>query len=83
MLFTPWILQQIHTLWFFILSIIAFLIVNGVLTYLPIVEYNPQAIWGIRIVSIPLEDLFYNIGMLGLFLVSYEIVGRYLHRRAQ
>ena len=81
-LFTPWILQEIHTLWFFILSIIAFLIVNGVLTYLPIVEYNPRAIWGIRIVSIPLEDLFYNIGMLGLFLVSYELVGRYLHRSA-
>jgi lycopene cyclase domain-containing protein len=78
---TPWIFGQIHTLWYFFLSIVAFLLVNGVLTYLPIVTYNPEAIWGVRIVSIPLEDLFYNIGMLGLFLVSYEACGRYLMRR--
>lgn len=77
LLLVPWIFQEIHTLWFFLLSIVAFLLVNGMLTYLPIVTYHPDAIWGIRIVSIPLEDLFYNIAMLGLYLVSYETIGRH------
>ncbi|NCC12636.1 MAG: lycopene cyclase domain-containing protein [Spirochaetia bacterium] len=78
LLFTPHIFHEIHTLWFFLLSTIAFLLVNGVLTYLPIVTYNPAAVWGFRIVSIPLEDLFYNIGMLGCYLMVYDLYGRHL-----
>jgi lycopene cyclase domain-containing protein len=74
----PNLFQEIHTLWFFLLSTIAFLLVNGILTGMPIVLYNSEAIWNIRIGSIPLEDLFYNIGMLGFYLVSYEKAGHIL-----
>ena len=77
----PGLLGDSHNLWFFLLSIIAFLVVNGILTGLPIVLYTPEAIWGVRIASIPLEDLFYNISMLGLYLLSYETVGNLLHRK--
>ena len=73
----PDLLHQSHTFWFFFLSTIAFFLVNGVLTGMPIVLYNPQAIWGIRIITIPLEDLLYNFGMLGFYLISYETVGRW------
>ncbi|NCC13121.1 MAG: lycopene cyclase domain-containing protein [Spirochaetia bacterium] len=77
----PQLLLQTSTLWYMLLSAIAFLLVNGLLTGIPIVLYNPEAIWGIRIITIPLEDLFYNIGMLGFFLLSYELVGMRLQRK--
>lgn len=77
----PLLLGEIHVLWFFLLSIVAFLVVNGILTGIPIVQYNPEAIWNIRIITIPLEDLFYNISMLGFYLLSYEWAGSILRRR--
>ena len=77
----PRLLGEIHVLWFFLLSIVAFLLVNGILTGLPIVRYNPRQIWNIRIITIPLEDLFYNISMLGFYLVGYETAGTILRRR--
>lgn len=49
-------------------SIIPFLIVNGILTGMftpsPIVWYNESHIIGWRIVTIPIEDLFYCFSML-------------------
>lgn len=67
----PHLFKEIHTLYFFLLSVVAFLLVNSILTGLPIVLYNSEAIWGVRIFSIPLEDLFYNTSMLGFYLTSY------------
>lgn len=51
---------------------IPFLIVNSVLTALPVVEYHPRAIFGVRIFSIPLEDFFYNYSMLSFYLLFYR-----------
>jgi lycopene cyclase domain-containing protein len=48
-----------------------FAVVNGIYTSLPTIRYSPQAILGIRIGSIPLEDFFYNLAYLGLTLVVY------------
>ena len=76
LVFKPKLFTEIHTLWFFLLSTVAFLLVNGILTGMPIVLYNPEAMWGIRIITIPLEDLLYNIGMLGFYLLSYVTIGR-------
>lgn len=76
LIFKPMLFHESHTLWFFMLSTVAFLLVNGILTGVPIVLYNPDAIWNIRIITIPLEDLLYNIGMLGFYLLSYETIGR-------
>lgn len=52
----------------YLVALIPFLIVNGILTGAvtdePIVWYNENHIIGFRIYTIPLEDLFYNYAML-------------------
>jgi len=52
----------------FLITMVPFLIVNGVLTGAitpePIVWYNEDHIMGPRIVTIPVEDIFYNFFML-------------------
>lgn len=50
---------------------IPFVIVNYFLTSLPVVTYSPDAIWGIRITTIPLEDFFYSFSMLSFYLYIY------------
>ncbi len=48
--------------------LIPFFIINGILTGTGIeqavFDYNPEAILGIRILSIPIEDMFYNFSLL-------------------
>lgn len=69
--FYPNILKS-RLYWFYIiLSFVAFLIFNYILTSTIIVFYNPEAIWGIRITTIPLEDFFYNFSMLSFYLMFY------------
>ncbi|HDT13663.1 MAG TPA: lycopene cyclase domain-containing protein [Candidatus Aminicenantes bacterium] len=61
--------------WLYILiSYAPFLLFNHLLTAPPIVSYNPAAIWGFRILSIPLEDFFYSFSMLSFFLMAYLAV---------
>lgn len=48
------------------ISYLAFALVNGVLTAVPVVSYGPEANWGLRIGSIPLEDFFYSLALLSL-----------------
>lgn len=61
-----------------IIILIPFLIVNGILTGSGIDEevvwYNENAIVGIRILSIPFEDVFYCIFMLLAVLLPYEFL---------
>lgn len=52
---------------------IPFLLVNSVLTALPVVEYNPKAIFGLRVFTIPIEDFFYNYAMLSFYLLFYRL----------
>lgn len=54
-----------------LISYIPFLIVNYILTSLPIVTYNASAIWGKRFITIPLEDFFYSFSMISLWLFVY------------
>jgi lycopene cyclase domain-containing protein len=60
----------------FLVAIIPFLIVNGILTGAvtenPIVFYSENHIMGPRIYTIPLEDLFYNYAMLLPIVGIYE-----------
>ena len=67
--------------WFYILlSFVAFIIFNYLLTSIPIVLYNPTAIWGGtvdqiwigRFITIPFEDFFYNFSMLSFYLIVYR-----------
>jgi lycopene cyclase domain-containing protein len=60
----------------FIVAIIPFLIVNGILTGsftdAPVVWYNENHIIGMRIFTIPFEDLFYNYAMLLPLIAIFE-----------
>jgi len=67
----PKILANRNYWLYIILSFIPFMIFNYFLTSLIIVHYNPIAIWGIRITTIPLEDFFYNFSMLSFYLMVY------------
>ena len=57
---------------------VPFLIINTVLTALPVVEYNSKAIWGLRVGTIPLEDFFYNYAMLSFYLLVYRIGKKFI-----
>lgn len=58
-------LPRFYLTW--LVCIIPFLIVNGLLTSIPIITYNNLHILNIRIYTIPIEDLFY--GMLNILIV--------------
>jgi len=66
------IMSSRHWLWLGI-CYIPFLLINGVLTALPVVEYNPEAILGPRVGTIPVEDFFYNFSMLSLYGLFYVL----------
>ncbi len=56
--------------WFIML--IPFLIVNGLLTAIPVVLYNDTQNLGIRIYRIPFEDIFYGMLLILSTIVIYE-----------
>ena len=62
----------------FTFSMIPFLIVNGVLTGLmlddPIVWYNHAHFSGLRIVTIPFEDILYSFSLIASNIVLFEFI---------
>ena len=52
------------------------LLVNGVLTGLPVVRYNPSAIEGTHIVYAPLEDLLFGFAMVVVTLSVWRALDR-------
>ena len=52
------------------------LLMNGVLTGLDIVRYDPGTIWGPRIAYAPVEDLLFGFAMVTLTLASWAAVNR-------
>jgi lycopene cyclase domain-containing protein len=52
------------------------LLMNGVLTGLRIVTYDPATIWGPRIAYAPVEDLLFGFAMVTLTLASWAAVNR-------
>lgn len=64
----------------YLVSTLPFLLVNGVLTYLPVVSYNNAENLGIRIsdltgiafFNIPIEDTVYNLLLLTMIYTIYE-----------
>jgi lycopene cyclase domain-containing protein len=51
------------------------LIVNGVLTGLPVVHYDRSAILGWRVVNAPIEDLLFGFAMVLLTLATWVWLG--------
>ena len=52
------------------------LLMNGVLTGLDVVTYDPAAIWGPRIGYAPVEDLLFGFALVTLTLASWAAVNR-------
>jgi lycopene cyclase domain-containing protein len=52
------------------------LLMNGVLTGLDVVIYDPAAIWGPRIAYAPVEDLLFGFALVTLTLASWAAVNR-------
>ena len=52
------------------------------LTGLPVVVYGEAATTGVRFITIPLEDFFYNFGLLGFYLFFFRLFLRVGRRRA-
>lgn len=61
-----------HFYFAYALSIIPFLLVNGVLTSYPVVGYNNEENLAIRIYTIPVEDFAYLVNLLLMNLNIYE-----------
>jgi lycopene cyclase domain-containing protein len=59
----------------YLILLIPFLIVNGILTGTgleePVVRYNHSETLGIRLLTIPVEDIFYGFELLLLNLLIY------------
>ncbi len=56
----------------YLIHLVPFFIVNGFLTYLPVVLYNDSDNMSIRLGSIPLEDTVYSMSLLLINVSLYE-----------
>lgn len=56
----------------FLLAIIPFLIFNGLLTSIPVVLYNVSENLGLRLISIPIEDIFYGMLLILINTLIYN-----------
>jgi len=56
----------------YLVSLIPFYIVNGILTSIPIVMYNDAENMAFRVGTIPLEDHFYSMSMLLINILLFE-----------
>jgi lycopene cyclase domain-containing protein len=60
----------------YVIVIVFQLLMNGVLTGLDVVVYDPDAIWGPRIAYAPVEDLLFGFALVTLTLASWAAVNR-------
>lgn len=66
--------------WFaYFVHLIPFLIVNGILTAMPVVTYNDSENMGFRIFTIPFEDTIYSMLLLLMNVTIYERLKQPVH----
>ncbi|UCD06443.1 MAG: lycopene cyclase domain-containing protein [candidate division WOR-3 bacterium] len=69
--------------WLYIIACtVLFALFNHVLTSLPVVIYSKNAITGLRIASIPIEDFLYNFSLLSFYLIFYHFAEKKWGRSA-
>lgn len=71
----PWMGSFIRC---YLVSLIPFLLVNGILTALPVVTYNDAENLGIRLYTIPVEDTQYTLLLLLMNVILFEYFKRRL-----
>lgn len=49
-----------------------FVLANWFLTALPVITYGDSSIIGFRVITIPIEDFFFNFAFLNLFLIAFN-----------
>lgn len=59
-----------------LIHLLPFALVNGFLTALPVVIYNPDEKTGLMLGSIPAEDAFYSMALLLNVFIIYEWLGK-------
>jgi lycopene cyclase domain-containing protein len=65
----------------YLVALFPFLLINGVLTKLPVVLYNNEENLSLRIYSIPVEDAVYLLSLLFINFSLYEIFRQYDRKR--
>ncbi len=70
-IFTPGIFGASGFLISMLFIFVAFGLINGLYTSIPTIFYNENAILGVRVGTIPLEDFIYNLSYIGLTLTVY------------
>lgn len=79
------LLQKTYRTWFsgfllaYLLSLVPFMVVNGILTALPVVWYDNAENLGRRLYTVPLDDFVYLMGLLLPTINIYQVL---LHRFA-
>lgn len=61
---------------FWLVVTVLMVVVNGYLTWRPIVIYNEAKMLGVRLFTIPLEDFFFGFSLIGLNLIIWEYFNR-------
>jgi lycopene cyclase domain-containing protein len=74
------LVQKTYKTWFsgfmitYLLSLIPFMVVNGILTSIPVVWYNNAETLGIRAFTVPVEDFAYLMGLLLPAVNLYQVL---------
>jgi lycopene cyclase domain-containing protein len=71
----------------YLLLLLPFLIVNGLLTGTglnrPVVWYNEAHIIGLRVLTIPVEDIFYGMDLILMNIIIYTALSTKLYKRSK
>jgi len=63
--------QRLFGIFWLAVTVLMF-IVNGYLTWRPIVIYNESKMLGVRLFTIPLEDFFFGFSLISINLIIWE-----------
>lgn len=66
---------------FWAILLVLLFIVNGYLTWRPIVMYNSDFITNFRVFTIPIEDFFYGFSLVSLNLIIWEKLSKPLSEK--
>jgi len=64
----------------YIVSLLPFFLVNGILTKMPVVLYNNNENLSFRIYTIPIEDMVYLLSLLFINFAIYETIKQYAEK---